>query len=86
MFNKCVRWVRQQRRVSERLRALEEERPEPGGTEMQRFGARCLLGDPGVSGHANFIVSGDADPLAPAGPFRGIPIITPAAFVQGTMA
>jgi putative PIN family toxin of toxin-antitoxin system len=35
-----------------------------------------------VSGHADFIVSGDADLLV-LSPFRGIPIITPAAFVQG---
>jgi putative PIN family toxin of toxin-antitoxin system len=35
-----------------------------------------------VSGHADFIVSGDADLLV-LRPFRGIPIITPAAFVQG---
>jgi putative PIN family toxin of toxin-antitoxin system len=34
-----------------------------------------------VSGHADLIVSGDADLLA-LNPFRGIPIITPAAFVQ----
>ncbi len=36
-----------------------------------------------VGGHADFVVSGDADLLA-LNPFRGIPIITPAAFVQGT--
>ena len=35
-----------------------------------------------VSGHADLIVSGDADLLA-LNPFRGIPIVTPAAFVQG---
>lgn len=35
-----------------------------------------------VSGHADVIVTGDADLLA-LGPFRGIPIVTPAAFVQG---
>jgi uncharacterized protein len=34
-----------------------------------------------VSGHANLIVSGDADLLA-LNPFRGIPIVSPAAFVQ----
>ena len=35
-----------------------------------------------VNGHADFIVSGDADLLV-LNPFRGIPIIQPAAFVQG---
>jgi len=35
-----------------------------------------------VSGHADLIVSGDADLLA-LNPFRGVPIDTPAAFVQG---
>ena len=35
-----------------------------------------------VSGHADLIVSGDADLLA-LNPFRDIPIVTPAAFVQG---
>ncbi len=35
-----------------------------------------------VSGHADLIVSGDADLLA-LNPFRGIPILTPAAFVDG---
>ena len=35
-----------------------------------------------VNGKADVIVSGDADLLA-LGPFRGIPIVTPAAFVQG---
>ena len=35
-----------------------------------------------VSGHADLIVSGDADLLA-LNPFRGVPIVTPAAFVQG---
>lgn len=35
-----------------------------------------------VNGHADLIVSGDADLLA-LNPFRGIPIVTPAAFVQG---
>jgi putative PIN family toxin of toxin-antitoxin system len=35
-----------------------------------------------VNGHADLIVSGDADLLA-LNPFRDIPIITPAAFVQG---
>jgi putative PIN family toxin of toxin-antitoxin system len=34
-----------------------------------------------VSGQADLIVTGDADLLA-LNPFRGIPIITPAAFVQ----
>jgi uncharacterized protein len=34
-----------------------------------------------VSGHADVIVSGDADLLV-LNPFRGIPIITPATFVQ----
>jgi putative PIN family toxin of toxin-antitoxin system len=38
--------------------------------------------EPAVSGRADVIVSGDADLLA-LGPFRGIPIIPPAAFVQG---
>lgn len=35
-----------------------------------------------VNGHADLIVSGDADLLA-LGPFRGIPIITPATFLRG---
>ena len=35
-----------------------------------------------VNGHADLIVSGDADLLA-LDPFRGIPIVTPATFVQG---
>jgi uncharacterized protein len=35
-----------------------------------------------VNGHADLIVSGDADLLA-LNPFRGIPILTPAAFVRG---
>ena len=35
-----------------------------------------------VNGHAELIISGDGDLLA-LHPFRGIPIITPAAFVQG---
>jgi uncharacterized protein len=35
-----------------------------------------------VNGHADLIVSGDADLLA-LNPFRDIPIVTPAAFVQG---
>jgi uncharacterized protein len=35
-----------------------------------------------VSGRANVIVSGDADLLAP-NPLRGLPIVPPAAFVQG---
>ncbi len=34
-----------------------------------------------VSGHADFVVSGDADLLA-LNPFRGIPIVTPASFVR----
>jgi putative PIN family toxin of toxin-antitoxin system len=36
-----------------------------------------------VNGHADTIVTGDADLLA-LDPFRGIPIITPAAFVRST--
>lgn len=35
-----------------------------------------------VNGHADLIVTGDADLLA-LDPFRDIPIVTPAAFVQG---
>jgi putative PIN family toxin of toxin-antitoxin system len=35
-----------------------------------------------VNGHADRIVSGDADLLA-LSPFRGIPIITPAVYAQG---
>ena len=35
-----------------------------------------------LNGHADLIVSGDADLLA-LDPFRGIPIVTPATFVQG---
>jgi putative PIN family toxin of toxin-antitoxin system len=35
-----------------------------------------------VNGHADAIVSGDADLLA-LNPFRDIPIVTPAVFVQG---
>ena len=35
-----------------------------------------------VSGRADVIVSGDDDLLA-LSPFRGIPVVTPAAFVQG---
>jgi len=35
-----------------------------------------------VNGHADLIVSGDADLLA-FNPFREIPIVTPATFVQG---
>lgn len=35
-----------------------------------------------VSGHADCILSGDADLLV-LNPFRGIPIINPATFVQG---
>jgi putative PIN family toxin of toxin-antitoxin system len=38
-----------------------------------------------VSGHADLIVSGDGDLLA-LNPFREIPIVTPAAFVQGGAA
>jgi uncharacterized protein len=37
-----------------------------------------------VNGHANLIVSGDGDLLA-LNPFRDIPIVTPAAFVQGVV-
>ena len=36
-----------------------------------------------VNGHADLIVSGDGD-LLTLNPFRGIPIIAPAAFVQST--
>ena len=35
-----------------------------------------------VNGHADIVVSGDADLLA-LNPFRGIPIVTPATFVHG---
>lgn len=35
-----------------------------------------------VNGHADLIVTGDAD-LLTLNPFRDIPIVTPAAFVQG---
>jgi predicted nucleic acid-binding protein len=35
-----------------------------------------------VNGQADLIVSGDSDLLAP-NPFRDIPIVTPAVFVQG---
>ncbi|HUY68808.1 MAG TPA: hypothetical protein VMV79_05860 [Alphaproteobacteria bacterium] len=35
-----------------------------------------------VNGRADLIVSGDAD-LLTSNPFREIPIVTPAAFVQG---
>jgi predicted nucleic acid-binding protein len=35
-----------------------------------------------VNGQADLIVTGDADLLA-LNPFRGIPIVTPAVFVQG---
>jgi len=38
-----------------------------------------------VNGHADLIVSGDADLLA-LNPFRDIPILTPAAFLHGTRA
>jgi uncharacterized protein len=37
-----------------------------------------------VNGHADLIVTGDGDLLA-LNPFRGIPIVTPAAFVQGVV-
>jgi uncharacterized protein len=37
-----------------------------------------------VNGHADLIVSGDGDLLA-LNPFRDIPIVTPAAFVQGVV-
>jgi uncharacterized protein len=37
-----------------------------------------------VNGHADLIVSGDGDLLA-LNPFREIPIVTPAAFVQGVV-
>jgi putative PIN family toxin of toxin-antitoxin system len=37
-----------------------------------------------VNGHADLIVSGDADLLA-LNPFRAIPILTPAAFMQGAV-
>jgi len=37
-----------------------------------------------VNGRADLIVSGDADLLA-LNPFRDIPILTPAAFIQGTV-
>jgi uncharacterized protein len=36
-----------------------------------------------VNGHADFIVTGDPDLLV-LNPFRGIPIVSPAPFVQGT--
>jgi uncharacterized protein len=35
-----------------------------------------------VNGHADLLVTGDADLLA-LNPFRDIPIVTPATFVQG---
>jgi predicted nucleic acid-binding protein len=38
-----------------------------------------------VNGRANLIISGDADLLA-LNPFREIPIVTPATFVQGGVA
>ena len=38
--------------------------------------------DLAINGHADLIVSGDADLLA-LNPFRGIPILSPANFVQG---
>jgi uncharacterized protein len=37
-----------------------------------------------VNGHADLIVTGDADLLA-LNPFRDIPIVMPAAFVQGVV-
>ena len=37
-----------------------------------------------VNGHADLIVTGDGDLLA-LNPFREIPIVTPAAFVQGVV-
>lgn len=37
-----------------------------------------------VNGHADLVVSGDGDLLA-LNPFRDIPIVTPAAFVQGAV-
>jgi uncharacterized protein len=37
-----------------------------------------------VNGHADLIVTGDGDLLA-LNPFRGIPIVTPASFVQGVV-
>lgn len=37
-----------------------------------------------VNGHADLIVSGDADLLA-LNPFRDIPIVTPSAFVRGVV-
>ena len=37
-----------------------------------------------VSGRADLIVSGDQDMLA-LNPFRGIPIVTPAAFVRAVV-
>jgi putative PIN family toxin of toxin-antitoxin system len=37
-----------------------------------------------VNGHADLIVSGDGDLLA-LNPFRNMPIVTPAVFVQGTV-
>ena len=36
-----------------------------------------------VNGHADFIISGDADLLV-LNPFRSIPILSPATFVQGS--
>jgi predicted nucleic acid-binding protein len=35
-----------------------------------------------VNGHADFLLTGDAD-LIELNPFRGIPIVAPATFVQG---
>jgi len=40
--------------------------------------------DLAIHGHADIIVPGDAD-LIVLNPFRGIPIVTPATFVQGVM-
>ena len=37
-----------------------------------------------VNGHADFIISGDADLLV-LNPFRSIPILSPAVFVQGVL-
>jgi len=55
-------------------------------TISERIAACCDATDdkflePAVNGHADLIVSGDADLLV-LNPFRDIPIITPAAFVQ----
>jgi putative PIN family toxin of toxin-antitoxin system len=37
-----------------------------------------------INGHADFIVSGDADLLV-LNPFRDIPIVQPATFIQGVI-